>query len=252
MKNVVQNSSVIIIDDEKDARKILKSYLTDLGGEIEVVGEADSVDSGYDIIKEKNPQLVFLDIRMPDGTGFDLLKKFKEIPFEIIFTTAYDHFALKAIKVAALDYLLKPIAFDDVQQAMQRYINQVNPISQETVDLLHNHTNPVSQEVNRVAIPSMDGLDIIKVEKILYLEAEGNYTTIYIHEQEQLVSSKNIKEYEYVLPSYRFVRVHHKYLVNLDHIKKYLKGRGGSLIMSNGKHIDVSRNRKQDLMDALR
>ena len=252
MRSKFQNIAVAIIDDEKDAREVLKDCLEKSSIAHTIIGEANSVATGVQLVKECKPELIFLDISMPDGSGFDMLQELSEVDFDIIFTTAYDNFAIRAIKVAAIDYLLKPIDAQEVNSALSKYATRAYATSKEHINLLYQQFSPNNDSISRIAVPSTEGLDIVKVTDIIYLEAERNYTTLYILEKKVLVASKNIKEFEFLLPENRFIRVHHKYLVNLDHIKKYYKGRGGSLLMVNGQHIEVSRNRKNELMNALR
>lgn len=244
--------TAIIVDDEVSAREHLRDCLSTSNYDLNILGEADSAIKGNILIKELNPRLVFLDIEMPGGSGFDLIKSLDRTDFEVIFTTAYDHYALKAIKVAAFDYLLKPIKHEDLDEALLRFEGKSSPNLSTSIELMKEFIKGDDTIIDRLAIPSLEGLDIIKVSDIMYCEADRNYTCFFLISGEQLMVSKTLREYESLLPTNEFVRVHQKYLINLNYIKKYLKGRGGVLLMANGKYIDVARNRKADLLEVLR
>ena len=241
----------IIIDDEQSARKTLRLTIEQYCPSINILGEADSVPAGQALIKQVNPELIFLDVEMPSGTGFDLLEKMHPLEAGIIFTTAHDKYALHAIKVSALDYLLKPIDPDELVNAVAKFQRKKLQVTPEVLELLRHQLDSKKEQTERLAVPSLHGFEIVKVTDIMYCEADSNYTNIHITGREPLMSSKTLKDYEMLLPTSVFLRVHQSYLVNINYVKKYLKGRGGTLIMNNGKNIEVSKNKKQALIDVL-
>lgn len=234
----------IIIDDIANARISLKADLEDYCPQVEVVGEAEGVVSGAKKIKELNPDIVFLDIQMNDGSGFDLLEILPEINFKIIFTTASNEFAIKAFKFSAVDYLLKPIDPDELQLAVDKATNTVV----SGVDTLkHNLVNGIE----RIALNSQDKIIVIKVEDILRLESSGSYTLFYTKNSEQILVTKTLKEYDAMLSDQGFIRVHQSHLINLDAIKEYVKNDGGYIKMIDGKDIPVSSRKKSLVLKTL-
>ena len=238
----------LLIDDEARARENLRILLQrHCTGDVELIGESENVEKGYRDIVTLKPDLVFLDIEMGKGTGFDLLSRFDHYPFKVIFVTAYDHYAIKAIKFSALDYLLKPVTFDRflkaVDKASQRFENSKAGVQ------------PVTEKSELTAPPFVfvkDGTKLVKVmwDDILYVEGLKDYVTIHTKTQ-KVITLQRLKALETQLPSDKFVRVHHSYIVNLNEVEKYVKGEGGYLMMSNGASIDVSRSRKEFLIKKL-
>jgi two-component system LytT family response regulator len=196
-------------------------------------------------------QILFLDIEMPHMNGFELLEKIPEINFELIFTTSYDQYAIKAIQFSALDYLLKPIEREELQKAVQKAVQRLHhPLPQQIEILLQKLHHPTIA-LNKVAIPTMEGLQMIFIESVISCAADSNYTTLFLKNKQKITASRTLKEIEAMLEDYSFARVHHASLVNLNEVEKYVKGEGGYLIMSDGSSIDVSRNRKEMLLKKL-
>lgn len=245
----MNNLTSLIIDDEINSRDTLKKFLTAYCPEVEVVAEGSSVKEGLDIIKTHDPQLVFLDIHLTDGEGFDILRQLGEIRFEIIFTTGFDNFAIKAIKYAALDYLLKPLIPEELQEAVKRALQKRNEALQTITPAIQPST--VTAPVSRIAVPDNNGLKVIQLNKIIYCTAKGNYTSFTMADQAELLVCKTLKEYDVTLPQPPFLRIHNSHIINLDHVKSYVKGRGGQAEMTNGVFVDIARNRKQPFLDAL-
>jgi two-component system, LytTR family, response regulator len=250
MSTTVKHITAVIIDDEKGARDSLRTMLQMYCEGVTVLGEADNVERGRALILEVNPDLIFLDVEMPPATGFDLIRSMDALKADIIFITAHNHYAINAIKLSALDYLLKPVNRLELMEAVKKHREKEGRTPREVLDLLRMHIDS-KKETERLVIASLQGLEIIKVSDIIYCEGERNYTTFHLTGKEALLSSKTLKEYETLLPSSTFIRVHQKYLVNINYVKKYLKGRGGTLIMSNGQSIEVSQSKKQIMLDAL-
>ncbi len=243
--------NAIIIDDEVSSRETLAGMISAYCPDVKVMAEAGGLQDGIMTISKYKPDLVFLDIEMPFGTGFDLLEQLEEINFEIIFTTAYNQYAIKAIKIAALDYMLKPIDPKELQDAVSKLQKKNSTKQHIRLEVLSQLKKEQLNDITRIAIPSAESLDIIEVDEISYCQSVSNYTIFFLGDGQQLVSSKTLKEYESLLPDRKFLRVHQSYLVNLMQIKKYFRGRGGMLELKDGTTIDVARDRKAKLLDAI-
>lgn len=241
----------VVVDDEKKGRDLLINVLSKYCPEVEVTGQAENITQAYQEIQEKNPDLVFLDIEMPNGNGFDLLKKFDHVSFEIIFTTAYDHYAIKAIKYSALDYLLKPIDIDDLQEAVDKVIRKrKDPIqTDQSINLLLSALT--GKQTKKIAIPDQDGITLVEVKDIVKCQSDGNYTQIFLTDNSKLTSTRTLKEYDQLFEGMTFMRVHNSSLINLEHIRRFVKGEGGYVVMSDGSEVEVSRRRKSDLLSAI-
>ena len=242
----------VIIEDEEKGRQYLENLINDVGNQIALVGTADSVSSGLDLIKSQRPDVVFLDIQMHSETGFDLLERLPSIDFEIIFTTAYEHYALKAIKFCAIDYLLKPIDAQELRSAIDKVEKRRSKdnLSKNFEVLLQNIKN-TNTEHHQIALATNDGLVFVRVNNIIYCESDGPYTTFYIKNSDKIMTSKNLKEYEDLLVDHNFFRVHKSYLINMGEIKRYIRGDGGQVIMSTGKALDVSKRKKEAFLSLL-
>ena len=239
----------IIVDDEPYCCESLITLLED--SEVEIVGVCHSGVDALDAIKKYSPDLVFLDVEMPKMNAFEMLEQLASVDFHLIFTTSYDQYALKAIRFSAIDYLLKPIDADELQNAVQKVIQRnEKPIAQQ-LEILMQKVHAPSTPINRIAIPTMEGLQMIQIDSIVSCESDSNYTTLRLKGNRKLVASSTLKEIEELLEEYSFVRVHRCYLVNLNEIEKYLKGEGGYLVMTDGSAIDVSRSKKEFLLKKL-
>ncbi|MFT4663516.1 MAG: two-component system LytT family response regulator [Polaribacter sp.] len=243
----------IIIDDEKNCRSLLKWAIGQSCPNVEIITECSSGTEGMAAIQSHQPDLVFLDIEMRDMTGFDMLEKLGKIDCAIIFTTAYDQFAINAFKVNAVDYLLKPIDENELKKAVEKVSRrQESPVSQDQMEfLLSQLKKSMDGHDTNIALPSSAGLEFIEVDKIIYCQSDSNYTNIHQQGAKTMVVSKTLKDVEALLPTSIFFRVHHSYTVNLKHIKRYLKADGGYLVMSNGDKVKVSRSKKDLLMELL-
>lgn len=241
----------LIIDDETKARRILKTLLEDHCPTIEVIGLADDVPNGVKLINKEEPDLIFLDIEMPGYSGFQLLDFFEEINFNIIFTTAYSEYALKAFEVSAVDYLLKPIQIDQLVRAVSRLEQKLSGKSKEKLEALKENVKEES-EFKRIALPVADGLRFARADEILYLKADSSYTHIYLNTAEEILVSKTLKEFEKILINPCFMRVHRSFIVNLNNVKQYVRSEGGHLIMDNGDTVFFSRDKKEELLQAFK
>ncbi|MCB0805221.1 MAG: response regulator transcription factor [Bacteroidales bacterium] len=240
--------NAIIIDDESSARNALKNLLFAHCSAIQVLGEASNVREGIAAIKEHNPDLVFLDVQMPDGTGFDLLKQLPKVTFKVIFASAYDKFAIQAFRFSALDYLQKPIEAESLIEACAK-LQSEDPISElrQKLDVLLTNQN----NFEKIALPTLDGIIFVKIKQICWCESDNNYTNFYLNDGKKIVVSKTLKEYDEMLTPFRFFRIHKSHLINLAYLARYRKGEGGSVVMEDGTELEVSRRRKEDFMQAL-
>lgn len=241
----------IIIDDEKDARFVLKNLIEKNFNSVKVQAEADGIDTGIKVIKEHQPDLVFLDIQMRKGTGFDLLKKLDKINFEVIFVTAYNQYAVDAFKFSAFGYLLKPIKTRELKEVINKLENQLkvlkSGINQRLKVLVENYG--IQGEIQKLIINNVDGFQVIQINNIIRLEGDRNYTHFIIENGKKVTTSKNLGEYEELLNSYGFFRIHQSTIISLKHVLGYQKGDGGRVEMTDGKSVKVSRYRKTEFLE---
>lgn len=243
--------SAIIIDDEQKGRLALKQKIQDYCPTVEVVGEASDGAEGIALIEKVRPQVLFLDIEMPRMDGFEMLRKIDHKDFHIVFTTAYDQYAIKAIKYAAFDYLLKPVDIDELKSSVEKIIshNSQNFTEKKLETLEHNlhsiHT------LNKIAVPTLEGFLFFDTSHIIHLEAQSNYTALYFTDHPKLIASKTLKDFEEMLPGETFFRPHHSHIINLNYIKRYIKGDGGQIEMQNGNFVTVSRRKKDEFLKTI-
>lgn len=243
--------TALIIDDEEKGRIVLKQKLAAHCPNVTVIGEADGGDSGKAMIEAFRPDVVFLDIEMPGTNGFDMLNNLNEKNFHLIFTTAYNQYAIKAIKFAAFDYLLKPIDIEELKAAISRIPNiKPNDVSGQLEVLAINAQKNI-KNFNRIAIPTLDGLSFFNTNELIHLDADSNYTLLYFTDDRKILASRTLKEFEDQLGEEQFIRLHNSHLVNINFISRYIKGEGGQVVLANGKVIDVSRRKKAELMRML-
>ena len=242
----------IIVEDVPRSQETLFKMLIQNCPQVSILGMANSVDTAYDLIVQSQPNLILLDIEMPQKNGFDLLIKFPNPDFEVIFTTAHDQYALRAIKFCALDYLLKPIDIQELQLAIQKTEQKLrsNITNQNFTHFLENLRNQNSQD-HKIGLPTAEGLLFIKVSQILRCEAAGSYTNIFLRNKKQIIATRKVKEFENLLAEHDFFRIHRSHLINLNYIEKYYKGAGGYVTMSDGTSIDVARRKKEEFLDRL-
>ncbi len=239
--------NAIIIDDELKGRIALKQKLLDYCPDVHVVAEATSGEEGIELIRQHQPQVIFLDIEMPRMDGFEMLRRIENKNFQIIFTTAYDQYAIKAIKFAAFDYLLKPVDIDELRMAVKRIQQQSQTHTEQKLQALEDNLHP-RLAFNKIAIPTLDGLLFFNISDIIHLEAQSNYTAIYFSNHPRLIASRTLKEFEDLLPQDIFFRTHHSHIINLHYIKRYIKGDGGQIEMQNGNYVDVARRKKEEFL----
>lgn len=235
----------IIVEDEETSRDILKNYLKKYCPNVDVLGEAANVDEALLLIRNNDLDLVFLDVEMPYGNAFDLLDKVDDIDFETVFVTAYNHYAIEALNAHASYYLMKPISIDELIKAVD-YVTEIKTKEEALQDQV---LVPKTSSVNgKITIPQQDGFEVLNTADILYCKADDNYTEIYLNTDKKKLVSKTLKYFEDALSDSSFARVHKSYLVNVNEVTKYVKGKGGSVILSNGKQIMVSASKKSELL----
>lgn len=242
----------IIVDDEPKSCDTLSTMIAEFVDGVTVVAVENGVQSAIKSINQHKPDIVFLDIEMNSETGFDLLTQMPSIDFEVVFTTAFEQYALKAIKFAALDYLLKPIDIGELEESVEKVKEKRKSKDlNQGLEALMANLKSTSSSQHQIALPSSDGLLFVHVTDIIYCQADGPYTYFYLKDGSKVTVSKNLKEYEELLEDHYFFRVHKSYLINLKEMKRYVKGDGGYVIMSNDKEVDVSKRKKESFMSAL-
>lgn len=241
----------IIIDDEARGRIALREKLKTYCSNVRLVAEAANGSEGIVVIEKLHPQLIFLDIEMPGMNGFEMLNSLPNKNFHIIFTTAYDQYAIKAIKYAAFDYLLKPVDIEELIQTIAKIDLQPKNQTKKQIDLLNQNISHPKKLLNKIAIPTLEGLLFYDINDIIFLEANSNYTNIHFANKTKLLASKTLKDFEELLPGSTFFRPHHSFIINLNYIKRYLKGDGGQIELQNGIYVDVSRRKKEEFLKAI-
>lgn len=252
MLNTENKLKAVIIDDQEDIRSINRTLLSQNFPDIDVVGEADGVESGIELLTQTQPDLVLLDIEIKGGTGFNILQKVRPYNFMVIFITAFDEFAIKAIKFSAIDYILKPINETEFCSAIESAIStyERNKVAMQVQNLL-DHVEDKGKN-RKIILRTMESIFLVDLEEILYCESDNSYTTFYLSDGKEILISRGIKEYEQMLSPYRFFRPHQRYLVNLNHVERIDKNDGGSIILKSKASIPISHRRKQALMDFLK
>jgi two-component system LytT family response regulator len=239
----------IIVDDEPHFRENLRTIMNLQATDIEVVAEAGSVAEAVRLIMQHKPQLLFLDVHLPDGLGFDILKQLGSSGHKVIFTTAHDNYAITAFRFNAIDYLLKPVDPEMLIEALSRVREQPflnSGLEERLQDVLSKPS-----ERTKISLPTLEGITMLNIQDIIRCESDGSYTSFFTTKGRRIVVSRSIKEYDELLTPHRFFRVHQSHLVNLQYVEQFLKVDGGTLIMSDGSQIEVSRRRKDQLLQLI-
>lgn len=243
--------TAIIIDDEAKGRLALREKIAAYCKQVQVLAEFSNGRDALLFIQQHKPQLIFLDIEMPRMNGFEMLNALPEKNFHVIFTTAYDQYAIKAIRYAAFDYLLKPIDIEELKTAVNNIEKKQQPQTQSQAALLQQNIEHPKKQLNKLAIPTLDGLLFFDINDIVHLEASSNYTCIHFLAKPKITASKTLKEFEEILPEDIFFRTHHSHIINLNYIKRYIKGDGGQIELQNGTYADVSRRKKEEFLKTI-
>jgi len=242
----------LIIDDEKHCSDNLQWQLQQYCPEIEVAAVCMSAENGLNEIYRKQPQLVFLDVELPGMSGFEMLERLSEINFDIIFTTAFNQYAIRAIKFGALDYLVKPIDKDELRTSVEKVVRRTNGDSLKQLTALLTHIRKSNDlSFQKIALPTLHGYELIPLNNVMYCESKSNYTNIYLNNNQQILVSRTLKDIEELLDAEPFFRIHNSYLVNLQYAIRYTKGEGGFLVLNSDITLPVSRNKKEELVKLI-
>lgn len=240
----------VIIDDEKHSVETLSLKLQKACPQVEVVAMYSNPEEGLRYLRKNPPDLLFLDIEMPRLNGFELLEQLSEVNFDVIFTTAYDEFGIRAIKFSALDYLLKPIQLDELQLAVEKHENKnVHNISSSQLEVLFSNIKDTAKgRPGKIALATKESIEFVSAEEIIACSSDSNYTMVYLKNGRKKLISRTLKDFEGLLKGLNFFRVHHSHLVNLDHVKEFVRTDGGYLVLSNKMTLPVSRSKREDLL----
>ena len=242
----------IIVEDELHSREFLKNIVTAYCPELTIAALAGSVEEGVAAIKQHQPDIIFLDIEMQTGTGFDLLQQFPQPSFEVIFTTAYDHYAIRAIKFSAVDYLLKPIDIEELRQSVAKVIEKKKgSTGQQALQILLKNLQAPQTAEQSITLSTSDGLEFIPLHQIIRIEASGPYSHFYLKEKKKIIVSRNLKEYETLLTDHGFFRVHNSHIINMKEVKRMIKTDGGYAVMSDDSNITISPKKKEEFFEMI-
>ena len=241
----------ILVDDELSSLQNLKHKLEEFCPDIKIAAEAQQPEEAILLIRHHKPDVIFLDIEMPRMNGFRMLDELGEYDFDIIFTTAYNHYAVDAIRISAFDYLTKPIAIKDLQNAVERLVKQRHQATREKLDVLRQSLSDHKTQEDKIAIPTNDGMEFLPIKNIVHIESSTNYSKVFLKEGKPILVTRLLKDFEDMLLPYRFFRIHNSHLINLNYIQKYVRGEGGQVIMQNGDAIDVARRKKEEFLKLI-
>jgi two-component system LytT family response regulator len=240
----------VMIDDDESNLSSLTEKLNKHCPQVEIIARCSNAVEGIQAIDSLRPDIVFLDIEMPVMNGFVMLQQLSYKDFELIFVTAYDHYAIKAIRFSALDYLVKPVEVEELKNAVAKVeTNHFRKDKGLQLELLLEYLD--KKRPRRITIPTSDGLQFIDLDNIVYLEASNNYTNVYLQQQQKYLVTRTLKDFEQILPAETFLRIHHSTIINRDYIEKYIRGEGGQVMMRNGTVLDVSKRKKMEFLEAI-
>jgi two-component system LytT family response regulator len=244
--------TAIIVDDEDSSLSSLREKILRHCPQVSIIAACENAQSAISAIDSLHPDLVFLDIEMPVMNGFLMLQQLEFKNFQLIFTTAYDHYAIKAIRFSALDYLMKPIEIEELKSAVGRAgEKKAQHTPNHQMELLLENMLPKKSAFQRLAVPTAEGLQFIKLHDIIYLEANVNYTYFYLSDHRKYIVSRTLKDFEEMLPTDIFIRIHNSYIINKDYAEKYIRGEGGQVVLSNGAVLDVAKRKKAEFLKAI-
>ena len=243
----------ILVDDEQDSRTILSNYLAKYCKNVRLMAQCDSVKSGIKAIEEHQPDIVFLDIEMPYGNGFDLLDQVASITFETVFVTAYDNYAIKALNQSAAYYILKPIDIDELVAAVEKIQQEKanNPDYLQHAKVLLENIQANTDVPSKLMLPTLEGFEVVKPAQIMYCEADNNFTKFYLTDGRKLLICRTLKYFEDMLAGSQFVRIHRSHMINMDFVVRYTKGKGGFVTLENNTELEVAPKKKPELLAAF-
>lgn len=247
----MEKIKAILIDDELNSLQNLQQKLEGFCPDINIVAISQKPEEGLLLIKQYQPDVVFLDIEMPRMSGFRMLEELGEYDFDIIFTTAYNHYSIDAIRISAFDYLVKPIGIEDLQQAVERLSKTLNKQTKEKIDILKKTLSDNRSQEDKIAITTSEGIEFIPIKNIIHIESKSNYSKIYLTENKTITVTKILKDFEEMLIPYNFYRVHNSHLINLNYIHKYIRSQGGHVMLQDGTLIDISRRKKEEFLKMI-
>lgn len=243
--------NAIVIDDELKGRQFLKQLAEKFLPQVKIAGEAASAKEGLELIEAVHPDLVFLDIEMPGQTGIEMLRQLQQIDFSVVFVTAFNRYAVEAFRLGAVDYLLKPVSPSDLQQAVERVEHNRSVQSQNRIRL-NEFSKSYGQPFTKITVPSLQGFEFIDFSDIIYLQSDSNYTKVKLKDGKMIMATRLLGDFEEMLAPHNFFRIHKSFIINLAHMRKYTKGDGGSVMMTDGSEMDVSRRIKESFLQRIR
>lgn len=241
----------LVVDDERHIREMLVGMAPALCQNIQVVGEAEGVKDALESIRKLNPDLLLLDIQLKDGNGFEILERFGELPFKVIFITAYEEYAVKAFQISAIDYLVKPVDPDELQKALERTVQTIQAEFLMKMNTLFDNMNYKTIEEKKIVLKTSNNIHLVKICEVVHCDSFQNYTEFNLTGDRKIVVSRTLKDYEELLKDFSFFRVHKSHLINLRFIERYEKADGGNVVMSNGNHIPVASRKQGELLELL-
>jgi two-component system, LytTR family, response regulator len=247
----VEKIKAILIDDELNSLQNLQQKLEGFCPDVSVVAVTQKPEEGIMLIRQHQPDVVFLDIEMPKMSGFRMLEELGEYDFDIIFTTAYNHYSIDAIRISAFDYLVKPIGIEDLQQAVERLSKSLNKQTKEKIDILKKSLSDNRSQEDKIAISTSEGIEFIPIKNIVHIESKSNYSKIFLTDNKSIMVTKILKDFEEMLLPYNFYRVHNSHLINLNYIQKYIRSQGGHVQLQDGTLIDISRRKKEEFLKLI-
>lgn len=243
----------LIVDDERDSRETLRHYVAKYCPDLTVVGECENIEQAQKAIASHQPEIVLLDIEMPYGNAFDLLERLENVDFEIIFITAFSQYAVRAFNLSAVHYLLKPVDIDELTAAVEKAVKRILESSRlNHSKILLDNLSAMNTQQKKVVLPLMDGFEVVRLGEILYCEAQDNFTFVHFQNGKKSLICRKLKFYENALSDHGFCRVHRSFLINLEYVKRYIKGKGGTVIMENGSEIQVANARKGSFLERFK
>ena len=247
----MEKIKAILIDDELNSLQNLQQKLEGFCPDVTIVAVSQKPEEGISLIRQHQPDVVFLDIEMPRMSGFRMLGELGEYDFDIIFTTAYNHYSIDAIRISAFDYLVKPIGIEDLQQAVERLSKSLNRQTKEKIDILKKSLSDNRTQEDKIAISTSEGIEFIPIKNIIHIESRSNYSKIFLTDNKSITVTKILKDFEEMLLPYNFYRVHNSHLINLNYIQKYVRSQGGHVQLQDGTLIDISRRKKEEFLKMI-